>query len=190
MPIQTRCPSCAAAVPSSAAWCSLCHADLRPAGPAADVARSDVDLSDGGVNLAAEPTDEGLFEPVPAGRHAAHESEGTQRPRPSGGRHAAGRARSVIRAVPRPPSRSAEPVPVEFVLEGIELPEKGDVTPEQVDALAAQMLTRLAVTETRPTVLDPNDLPGGKWLFALGVMVAVVVVLLAVGTIVGLVVGR
>ncbi len=64
------------------------------------------------------------------------------------------------------------------------------MTPEQVDALADQLLSRLAVTENRPNVLDPDDLPGGKWGFAAAVTGAIVVVLLAVGTVVGPLVNR
>lgn len=186
MPIQTRCPSCSAAVPSSAAWCSLCHADLRDPAEA-----TSVDLSDGSsaAEHVAEMSDAELIQTEPVGRHAAHVPAAPERPRSSGamtGRHAASRGRSVA----RPSVRGAAPVSGGAVLDGIELPSGGDVTPEQVDALAEQMLTRLAVTEARPTVLDLDDVPGGKWGFAAAVMTAVIVVLLAVGTIAGLVLNR
>jgi hypothetical protein len=76
------------------------------------------------------------------------------------------------------------------VLEGIELPADAELTPEQVDALAAQMLQRLAVTEKSTAVLDPEDLPGGKWGFTAGLMALIVIVLIAVGTVGGFLLSR
>ena len=194
VPIQTRCPSCAAAVPSSAAWCSLCHADLRP-----PVDVTSVDVSDASAATpGADDADVESVETTPRGRHSAHvvdAPEGPSSAATSGGRHSANRGRSVPRpsvsraSVSRSSGRRAAPNPGAAVLDGIELPS-GEVTPEEVDALADRMLTRLAVTETRAGVLDPADLPGGKWGFAAAVMAAVVLLLLALSTVVGLVVNH
>ena len=61
-----------------------------------------------------------------------------------------------------------------------ELPElDDDVASEEVEALAEQMLGRLAVTEKRPRVLDPHDLPGGKPVFVVGVALILLLVSLA-----------
>ena len=180
MPIQTRCPSCSAAIPANAAWCSLCHADLRA--PAPTPARPvDVDP--------VEAADVELREPVESsGRHAVGAPVTRDRTPSSGGKHAAGR-RSSARPSRSAGTRTAATSP-EDVLEGIELPADAELTPEQVDALAAQMLQRLAVTEKSTGVLDPEDLPGGKWGFTAGLMALIVIVLIAVGTVGGFLLSR
>ena len=175
MPIQTRCPSCAAAVPPTAAWCSLCHADLRPRS-APPVSAPSVTVIPG----AATASD--LVDSSVSGRHAAAVPVEAPRPGGSGGRHAA------RGPVPRPSGRtptSTAPRPSSHAsLEGLDLPTDGEVSPEKVDELAAQMLARLAVTETGADVLDPETLPGGKWGFAAGVMVALVLAFIVVSWIV------
>lgn len=180
MPIQTRCPSCSAAIPANAAWCSLCHADLRAPAPvtAADVEPVEVVDVDVELREAVEPS----------GRHAVAAPVTRDRTPSSGGKHAAGR-RSSSRPSRSSGTRAAAVAP-EAVLEGIELPSDTELTPEQVDALAAQMLQRLAVTEKSASVLDPEDLPGGKWGFTAGLMALIVIVLIAVGTVGGFLLSR
>ena len=181
MPIQTRCPSCAAAIPSSAAWCSLCHADLRP--PPEPVP---VDLADPAEQLAS-PDTQPPIEAAGGGRHAGGITAAEQeRPRLPSGRHAAGSGR-------RPTPRAAGPdrVPSQVaVLEGLDLTEGGRATPEQVEALAAQMLSRLSVTEPQSRVLDPDELPGGKWGFAAACGLGFLVLILVLGTVLGLLTHR
>ncbi|CAB4963113.1 unannotated protein [freshwater metagenome] len=63
-------------------------------------------------------------------------------------------------------------------------------TDQDLDLLAATMLTRLAVDEPRTRLFDPADAPGGKWGFAAAAFAAVVVVLLVVYTVLGFVFGR
>jgi len=75
-------------------------------------------------------------------------------------------------------------------MEGIELPVGGELTPEAVDALADQMLHRLAVTEKAVSVLDPEDLPGGKWGFTAGLMAVIVVAMVAIATVIGFIISR
>ena len=70
------------------------------------------------------------------------------------------------------------------------IPQSDTVTPEEVDAIADQMLSRLAIVEERPRLLDPDDLPGGKWGFIGGGMLAVIVVVLAVGSLLVLITNR
>ena len=182
MPIQTRCPSCSAAVPPSAAWCSLCHADLRaPADPAVDLA-----VATPAPDVEQETDDETAV----AGRHVAGGTVTAERPRSSGGRHAVSRAQVLPRPSRRTPEPGVAPPSAGLVLEGIDLPKPGAATPQEVEALADRMLSRLAATEARPQVIDPHDLPGGPWGFSAAVMAVIVVLVLGVATIVGLVVSR
>ena len=185
MPIQTRCPSCAAAVPPTAAWCSLCHADLRPR-PAPPVPAPTVTVVPG----AASAPD--LVDSSVSGRHAAAEPVDAPSPGGSGGRHAARGPvlRTSSRTSPRSSQRSASqrsasPRPAtQVTLEGIDVPTDGEVSPEKVDELAEQMLARLAISETGVDVLDPETLPGGKWGFAAGLMVALVLAFIIVSWVV------
>ena len=64
------------------------------------------------------------------------------------------------------------------------------LAPEEVDQIADQMLTRLAVTEERPRFFDPDDLPGGKFVFMAGCGFAVLVLLIVLYTVFGLFLGR
>jgi hypothetical protein len=52
------------------------------------------------------------------------------------------------------------------------------------------MLRRLAVTEKSVTVLDPEDLPGGKWGFTAGLMAVIVVAMVALATVLGFLISR
>jgi hypothetical protein len=223
VPIQTRCPSCGAALPVAAAWCSLCHSDLRPrtmtpsassvlpGAPApvpggsviapvspveatgstlTDPPRSsgrhsaDRDLETETQDLAATYPDPDDPDEAPHGRRARPEdssrvgrSSRVAEGRRSSGRHASGaRQAPVVRDLSH--------------LEPIEIPSADEATPEQVDAIAEQMLTRLAITEPRPRLLDPDDLPGGKWGVIAGGMLAVLVVLLAVGSLLAVLFNR
>ena len=197
VPIQTRCPSCAAAVPSSAAWCSLCHADLRPEperpDPAAPVVVADAEQ----VALPPDPEPEAA---APSGRHAATSAVPAVRTGSSGGRHAARRSLVSASASSSASSRSmatssasaassssrlAPPAPEDLVR-----PPDGDVTPDHVDALAEQMLARLAVAEPRDRLLDPRALPGGVWAFSAACALGAVVLFVVVANVLGLFLNR
>lgn len=199
MPIQTRCPSCSAAIPTNAAWCSLCHSDLRPRPaprPAAPVAPTTIVVAPvpGSVLQETRPEAEEIHDldldeddDVPVGRHSRHapapaapESR-PSRALPPRGKHAGSGRRSS------PPARTGTSAALD--LADLELPAAGDATPEQVDELADQMLTRLAITEPRATLLDPDDFPGGKWGLAGAGLVAMIVILLVLYTILGVVFG-
>ncbi len=213
MPVQTRCPSCAAAIPANAAWCSLCHADLRPksvvtaastvvpgralrrasAGtpvPQAATSSAAVDLADApdwGADAVADVDD------APRGRHARHEPDDDPEPAPSG-RHAAG-SRAASRSTSRPEPRStARSGGRRSRSSGVDLVDElvvpDDATPEEVEAVADRMLDRLAIATPRPHLLDPGDLPGGKWGVAAAGTLAVILVLLVLYTILGFIVGR
>jgi len=175
VPIQTRCPSCSAAVPPTAAWCGLCHADLRTSPPPPSPTT---------LVLPARPSESPAVpaasddEPV-VGRHAAAVPVTSPAPRAAAsGRHAARSAglRDASPGAARTSSRAASPA----TLEGIAIPTDGELTPEQIDEVAEQMLARLAVSETRVDVFDLESIPGGKWGFAAGVTVALVLVFVLV----------
>jgi hypothetical protein len=237
VPIQTRCPSCGAAVPVAAAWCSLCHTDLRaprqvsaastmvlPGVPAplpgavapvtavADVARAQpgaaaapgTTVTDhlgagGGLATATQPAaapgdgDPATVDDLPLGRHSRERVDAVSAglaPSPGtstypalyaapaaaaqpGGRAAARRAAAARGrhasggATRRSASYDASDLP-------LEIPAAAEATPEQVDAIAEQMLTRLAIDEPRSKLVNPDDLPGGKWGVIVGGMAAVI----------------
>jgi hypothetical protein len=198
VPIQTRCPSCAAAIPSAAAWCSLCHADLRPRPtppPAAltvlpdpshtrDSARPPVaraaapasDHADGTVTTIVEDA-------APVGRHSRARATSPP-PAPAAlsgrGRHASGGRRA---AAPRGTTIVAPVVPVDV--------EPGqELSPNELDALADRMLAVLAVEDQPVRVLDPEDVPGGKWAFIGGATAAVLAVLLLLSFVVNALTNR
>ena len=191
VPIQTRCPSCAAAVPSSAAWCSLCHADLRPEPERPDPAPAVVADA---VQVALPPDPEPEAG-APSGRHAATGAVPAVRTGSSGGRHAARRSLVSASASSAPSSspsmapasasasssRLAPPAPEDLVR-----PHHDDVAPDHVDALAEQMLARLAVAEPRDRLLDPRALPGGVWAFSAACALGAVVLFVVVANVLGL----
>jgi hypothetical protein len=110
--------------------------------------------------------------PAPAPASAPATSSGR-------GRHAGGSRRPA-------PSRSGRRARADVL--DLELPSAGEpLEPEQLDALADQMLTRLAVAEPRQHFLDPSDLPGGKALFIVGCSSVLLGVLVVLYTIIGLV---
>jgi hypothetical protein len=180
VPIQTRCPSCSAAVPANAAWCSLCHADLRHRDEPLTAAAHDV-ADHPEADLRAE------LELESAGRHAVDAHAPRDRAVSSGGRHAAGRRTAGRSTRASAPARRATPDPY---LGTAALPADGDPTPEQVDAFAEAMLRRLAESEKGPSVLDPDELPGGRWGFTAGLTAAFLVALMAVGTVLGFILSR
>jgi len=65
-----------------------------------------------------------------------------------------------------------------------------EVTPDQVDALADQMLHRLAATEPRDRLLDPRQLPGGVWAFSAACALGAVVLFVIVANLLGLFLNR
>lgn len=171
MPIQSRCPSCSAAVPAGAAWCSLCHADLRPRREA-PVSRPVDDVLPSGDAAPAVSTRTRLLAPEPVGRREAGRHART--PEPVGRREAGRRAA---------PTRTLDPT-VE-----LDLPQ-GPVAPEELDEIAEQMLAQLAVAERNQRRVDIDDVPGGKWMVAAVGGVVVLVVLLSVFAIIGAVLSR
>jgi hypothetical protein len=185
VPIQTRCPSCSAAVPANAAWCSLCHADLRHRDePRAATAAEPVEAD---LQLDLDPGLEPGLELQGAGRHAVGVPATRERTVSSGGRHAAGR-RTASR--PARTSATARRSASDPYLGTAALPTDGEPTPEQVDAFAEAMLQRLAESEKGPSVLDPDELPGGRWGFAAGLTAAFIVLLITVGTVLGFILSR
>jgi len=120
-----------------------------------------------------------VTEPPPSGRHAtggrsAERQAGSRTPAPSG------------RAAARTSGRRARPASGDLAV--VDLPE--DATPEEVAAAADRMLDQLAVTTPRPRLLDPDDLPGGKWGMAAAGTLAVLVVMLVIWTMLGAVFGH
>jgi hypothetical protein len=199
VPIQTRCPSCAAAVPSTAAWCSLCHADLRPRTEARSSARTVVPTSGpaaGGGRAARRQAAEGgtqvldppEVEDVPRGRHS-RVAEPDLVPVATGGRAAARRAAESQRRG-RTASSGRRERTSSVGLDGLVLPSGDAATADEVGLVADQMLTRLAIAEQGRRLPNPANLPGGKWgLAAMGTL-GVIALLLVVYTILGLVFGR
>jgi hypothetical protein len=149
-----------------------------------DAEPSDAELSD------ARLSDDVLLadlELESAGRHAVGATSSRERAGSTGGRHAAGR-RSASR-----PARAAGPThrpAPDVYLGSAALPTDGEPTPEQVDAFAEAMLARLAESEKGPSVLDPDELPGGRWGFAAGLTAAFILVLITVGTVLGFILSR
>jgi hypothetical protein len=184
----------------------LCHADLRPRREARSSATTVVPSSRPPVATAATPGPElgldlSVLEPValefvepepdePRGRHsrdAAPPASPHEQPVP--GRHSHGRAgtsRSLGRSGPGRRSRTTGTV---MDLEGVQIPTGDQVTAEQVDLVAEQMLTRLKLSEPQSRFLDPDDVPGGKWGIVAAGTVTVIVALLVVYTVLGLVFG-
>jgi hypothetical protein len=182
VPIQSRCPACSAAVPSGAAWCSLCHADLRARREPARVAAPVDDVlpaSSSAVRPTRVAATPAAPEPEPIGRREA--GRHAREPEPVG-RREAGRQSSGSRSS----TRTLDPV---AGLEGIELPT-GEIPPEQVEVLADQMLARLAMSDEGPRIFDPSRFPGGKWAVAAAASVVTVIALLAVYSLLGVVFGR
>jgi hypothetical protein len=66
----------------------------------------------------------------------------------------------------------------------------GDVTPDQVEEIADQMLHHLAAAETRPAFIDYDELPGGKWGAIAGGALALIVVVMIVSVILNLIFNR
>ena len=137
--------------------------------PSADVAGDDAEGAPGPAAAA------------PSGRHAAPAPLISVRSTSSGGRHAA--RRSLVTSLAGP----ALPPPV---LEDLEIPVGDEVTPDQVDALAEQMLHRLAATEPRDRLLDPRQLPGGVWAFSAACALGAVVLFVIVANVLGLFLNR
>jgi len=174
VPIQSRCPSCAAALPAGAAWCSLCHADLRAKPAPVAAAASTPDAADASLDLAvSEPSEPSV--PRASGRHAKEPVGRREAPRPAAAREPVGR---------REARRATQTLDPSLVLEGIDLPS-GEATPDQVEEIADRMLARLAVAEPQARVLDPADLPGGKWGFAAAAGAGVLAVMLLLLTVLG-----
>ncbi|MBI1377619.1 MAG: hypothetical protein GC157_09090 [Frankiales bacterium] len=203
MPIQSRCPTCGAAVPVAAAWCSLCNSDLRPrlANPNASSVLPGAPTASpltAPVPPAAEPGPAVASAPAAVtvadarGAHAAHapaadpdEDEDDDVPL---GRHSRERVPAPSRASAAPRARTGRHAAGSrshhdvATLEHVELPTADEATREEVHAIAEEMLGRLAVTEPRSRLVSPEDLPGGKWGVMLGGAAAVTVVLLVLGS--------
>lgn len=218
MPIDTRCPACSAAVPSRAAWCSLCHAELRartatnptsvdvvPSGrttgpttaarPASASARSaaEYDAHEAAAELSAYATepladtddrdsDDADHEPV--GRHSRRDPAPERPVRREPGPASQPGGRRAVRGAPSTSSLAT------LELDGVVIPQGQVVSPEEAEALADQLIARLALSEPRPRVLDPSDIPGGRWTLVGGGMAAVLALLLVVFTVLGAVLDR
>lgn len=113
--------------------------------------------------------------PRTAGRHAKEPV----------GRREAPRREPVGRREARRGTQTMDP---SLVLEGIDIPD-GEASPDEVEEMADRMLARLAMAEPKSRVLDPSDLPGGKWAFAAAAGTAVVAVMLLLFTILGALLG-
>jgi hypothetical protein len=143
------------------------------------------------VALAAAP--EPVDEPDgAAGRHARPEQAAPEAVGRAAARRAAEREPVGRReAGRRPASRGSAPVvrsaPDPALLEGIELPQ-GQATPEQAEAIADLMLSRLSIEESAQQLPSPDDFPGGRWAAAGAGLVAVLLVLLLVYAVVGAIV--
>lgn len=111
------------------------------------------------------------------GRHAKEPVGRREAPalRPPAAREPVGRRES---------RRGTQTMDPSLVLEGIELPQ-GEASADEVEEIADRMLARLAMAEPKPRVLDPSDLPGGKWAFAAAAGTAVVAVMLLLFTLLG-----
>jgi hypothetical protein len=101
------------------------------------------------------------------GRHSRERTATAPAPEPRMGR-------AALRA-----AREAGLAPVAEV----RLPTADDATREEVDAIAEQMLSRLAVSEPRSRMLNPEELPGGKWAF-MGAGAGIILVLFLVVSVV------
>ena len=122
-------------------------------------------------------------EEAPRGRHSRVEEPAPAYVPPASGRHARGRG-------PAPRTRERRPAAI-LPLEPLELDLDGrPLAPEEVDEIADQMLDRLAVTEERPRFFDPEELPGGKFVFMAGCGFAVLVLLVVMYTVLGLFLNR
>jgi hypothetical protein len=120
-----------------------------------------------------EPAAPDLVEPAP---------EPAPAPLPrSGGRHARGRS-TPSRARSRAVARPAVP------FEPLDLDLDRELAPEEVEQIADQMLDQLAVSEVRPRFFDPDEIPGGKFVFMAVLGLAVVVVLVVLYTVLGLII--
>ena len=186
VPFQSRCPNCGASIPTGAAWCSLCHADLRPAVSVVSPTSSATTVVPGGESgrrsrtatlTAPEAAPEVAHQDAPepdrtAGRHSRGVAPAPPA-RPRSGRHAAGG-----RVAP-----AARPLPTE----PLNLELEGDITPDQVDEIADQMLSHLAASEPRPASIDYDALPGGKWGAIAGGAFALILVVMIVSVVLNLI---
>ena len=163
VPNLARCPSCNAALPQGAPWCSLCLTDLRR-----PVAAPDVEPV---LSAATERDDlpEG-FVPV-RGRHRRTEAVD--------GRDVGGGVR--LAEAPVAP-QVLDPDVIELVSTA-PTDEQGQVDP---DALSSMLLARLAATESgRGHAPDPSTVPGGKWTIVFGGALSITIVLVILAAIGG-----
>jgi hypothetical protein len=149
-------------------------------------------LEDTRVEAGADE-DEPDLEPAPVGRHsrsvpAPVSAPTTSPPRPARALPSRGKHAGSGRRAAAPSARTARSGAVLDVAD-LMLPAPGEATAEQVDELADQMLTRLALVEPQPHLFDPDDFPGGRWGFAGAGLVAVIVILLVIYTILGVIFG-
>lgn len=151
-------------MPPDAAWCSLCHRDLRPE-PVVPTAPVTEELATAG-STAVGTSDR-------RGRHARPDDEPAERGTPTARAGSSGRHSTAALAL----------------LEGVEVPRSEDAAEEEVEAYADAMLTRLRIADPAPRLADPGSFPGGRWGLAVVAMVGVTLVLLAVGAVAGAVLG-
>ena len=127
-----------------------------------------------GTTLTDGPGLEVALDAPAVGRHSRERTVPAPAPEPRMGR-------AALRA-----AREAGLAPVAEV----RLPAADDATRDEVDAIAEQMLSRLAVSEPRSRMLNPEELPGGKWAF-MGAGAGIILVLfLVVSVVITLVTNR
>ncbi|HET9945189.1 MAG TPA: hypothetical protein VFR56_06020 [Actinomycetes bacterium] len=133
LPADLSCPRCGAHVRTGSDWCTLCYTDLRPAdqrepvaAPAAEPTEPTAGLPTPDLPVTATPTAVASTPAAPAALTPSVAPEQQAR-----GKHA---------RKPSPEEAAAEVAP------GTPVP--GKPSPEEVDALAAPLLARLAVEES------------------------------------------
>lgn len=193
MPTLTRCPACGATVPENAGWCSLCHADLRPepapaprVAPASDVVpgaqamAGDVAVPASGRHRRQDDVDdEPAPAPAPRRSRSRASSGGSGRHAAGGRRTSRGEAAVIAEGYGALQSATAD-----------QTPHVPDSEREEVERLADSMLSRLAVAESRESLFDPDEVPGGRWGFAAAAAGVITLVLLLGSVLVNAVVNR
>lgn len=199
MPTRARCPQCNASLPHGALWCSLCHADLRPApetarrvltpaGPAPALQEHDhppVDQSDELPGSAAADAWPGQPpEVIATGRHRR-----VEQPAP-GSRTAPSRAARSRAAGSRSAGSGSDAPGAAQLREEVDAlvadaPVGADGKPD-LEVLTSQLMARLASAEvSNAAVPDLDAVPGGKWGVLVGGMLALTLVLVLLAFVVG-----
>lgn len=166
LPADLSCPRCGAHVRAGSDWCTLCYTDLRPADqrpPAEPVAPP----------APAAPAD--AVEPVPA--VPAPDAPATATP-------------TAVAATPAVPAALTPEVAPEQQARGKHAkPAAAAASPDETEALAAQLLAQLAVHESGSPLGRYShlvDTPGKKVALMIGGAVGVLAILLVLMAVLGL----